>query len=278
MLALVTCADARSLDTDLPFLVAELPEARVVVWDDPQVDWAGFERVVIRSAWDYHRDPGRFLSWAREVAAVTDLWNRVDVVEWNIDKQYLHDLRAQQVPTVPTTALATVAEVDEHERRGGFSGALVVKPSVGVSASGVLATHDAAAAAAHARSLLAAGMAPLVQPYLDGVDGHGETGLVYLGGTFSHAFGRRVVLRAGAELDGDLLGEEESAPRRASDAERAVGEAVMAVLPPTAYARVDLLPTSAGPVVLEVELIEPSLFLHLDPDAPARAAAAFRSL
>ncbi len=75
-----------------------------------------------------------------------------------------------------------------------------------------------------------------------------------------------------------MLGDERSESRVATAAERNVGDAVMARLPTTAYARIDLLATPAGPVVLEVEVTEPSLFLHLDDDAPARAAAVFRSL
>lgn len=277
MLALVTCAEARDVDTDLPLLAAAMPEADIVVWDDDTVDWAGFERVIVRSTWDYHRDRHRFLSWAAAVADVTELWNPVALMAWNSDKRSLGELGAHGVPTVPTTVLDGLAAVEAFAARGGFGEAVVVKPSVGVSAGGVVATRgDATAGLAHATTLLAAGLTPLVQPELGDADGRGETGLVYLGGDFSHAFARRVVMRA--ELDGDLLGDEESRPRVASDAERAVGDAVMAALPATAYARVDLLPSATGPVVLEVELVEPSLFLHLDPEAPARAAAAFRSL
>ncbi len=75
-----------------------------------------------------------------------------------------------------------------------------------------------------------------------------------------------------------MFAEERSSSRRPADAERAVRDAVVALLPPTAYTRTDLVPTPIGPVVLEVDVIEPSLFLDLDPGAPARAAAAFRNL
>ena len=147
-----------------------------------------------------------------------------------------------------------------------------------VFASGVLVTRDdPEAAARHARRLRADGLVPMVQPYLDAVERGGETGLIYLGGEFSHAFGRRVVLPPPG-VDGGLLGDERSEPRTATAAERQVGAAVMAHLPATAYARVDLIVTSTGPVLLELEVTEPSLFLHLDDGAPARAAAAFRNL
>lgn len=277
VIALVTCTEARGVDTDLPLLSAALPEAVVVEWDDPEVVWASFERVIVRSTWDYHRRRTQFLEWATGVEAVAELWNPADLLAWNTDKRYLGELVAVGVPVVPTTYLVDDASVDELAADGGFDGDLVVKPTLGVSANGVLTTRsDAGRALAHARRLLDAGLEVMVQPYLAGVDDHGETALVYLGGEFSHAVRRRVVLRPGAELDGDLLGDEHVTAHRATSAEATVGELAMAQLPPTAYARIDLLPTDDGPVVLEVEVTEPSLFLHLDPGAPGRAAEAFR--
>jgi hypothetical protein len=75
-----------------------------------------------------------------------------------------------------------------------------------------------------------------------------------------------------------MFAREQVAAAIPSPAERSLGELIIAALPATAYARVDLLPTDDGPVLLELEVIEPSLFLHLDPAAPSRAAAVFRSL
>lgn len=279
MLALVTCDEAVGVDTDLPLLQAAMPEASIVSWRDDRIDWSAYRTVVLRSTWDYHRDLERFRRWAQRVGAASDLWNPLALIEWNLDKRYLADVAGWGAPIVPTVYLDDRAALERHAAADGFAGELVVKPSVGASASGVLATHgDEAVAIDHAERLVNAGFTAMVQPYLSSVATTGETGLVYLGGAFSHAFGRRVVLREHAELDGDGFGNEESEPRVATPAERAVGDLVVAHLPDTAYTRIDLLPTDDGPVVLEVEVIEPSLFLHLDPEAPARAAAAFRSL
>lgn len=279
MLALVTCDEARDVDSDLPLLARELPEAAIVSWTDPEIDWSAFRTVVLRSPWDYHRRRPDFLAWATAVSAESALWNPLAVVVWNTDKRYLAELCGQGIPIVPTTFLADVGAVERFRAAGGLRGDLVVKPTVGASASGVLATRgDEDAAIEHARALLSAGLTPMVQPHVEGIEDHGETGLVYLRGEFSHAFRRRVVLRPAGEVDGDVLGEERSVARSASAAERSIGDAVMARLPETAYARIDLVPAADGPVVLEVELTEPSLFLHLDEGAPARAAAAFRSL
>jgi glutathione synthase/RimK-type ligase-like ATP-grasp enzyme len=278
VLALVTCRAARDLDTDLPLLGCELPEAAVVAWDDPTVDWGSFSAAIIRSTWDYHRRRDEFLGWARGVSAVTTLWNPIEVIEWNTDKRYLAELGRHGVPIVPTVFLDDRDRIDRSVADGAFDGDVIVKPTVGASASGVLLTRDdPVAAERHARALLDGGFVPMLQPYLSSVERGGETGLVYLGGEFSHAFRRRVVLPS-ADADDDLLGNERSEARDATPAERLVGEAVMERLPPTAYARIDLLDTPTGPVLLELELTEPSLFLHLDDGAPARAAAVFRNL
>ena len=79
-------------------------------------------------------------------------------------------------------------------------------------------------------------------------------------------------------VESSVLGDERSEAREPTSDERALGEAVIERIPDTAYTRIDLLPTSRGPVVLEVEVTEPSLFLHLDERAPARAAGVFRNL
>ena len=278
MLALVTSSPARALDTDLPLLVAELPEATVVTWDDRTVDWSAFGAVVLRSTWDYHAHLEPFLAWARSVAAVTALWNPPRLIEWNTDKRYLLDLAASGVPIVPTRF---VAATDELPRCGGD---IVVKPAVGAGSVDVRRFgDDPAGAHEHIDALRARGAVAMVQPYVSAIDERGETGLVFVGGVFSHAFRKEPILASTIEWEA-VAGEQAMFARErvtatvASPAERELGERVVAALPSTAYARVDLLPTDDGPVLLELEVVEPSLFLHLDPAAPARAAAVFRNL
>jgi hypothetical protein len=102
--------------------------------------------------------------------------------------------------------------------------------------------------------------------------------MVFIGGVFSHAFRKESILASTIELEGGMFARERTEATTPSADQLAVAELVVATLPATAYARVDLLPTGDGPVVLELEVIEPSLFLHLDPTSPARAAAVFRNL
>ena len=273
MLALVTSSAARALDTDLPLLLAELPEATVVLWDDHTVDWAAFGAVVLRSTWDYHAHLGPFLDWARSVDAVTALWNPPHLIEWNIDKRYLLELEASGVPIVPTQF---VGATDELPSCGGD---IVVKPAVGAGSIDVRRFgDDPAGAHDHIDALRARDAVAMVQPYMPAIDEHGETGLVFVGGVFSHALRKEPILASTVEWEGAMFARERVAAGVPSPAERELGERVVAALPATAYARVDLLPGVDGPVLLELEVVEPSLFLHLDPAAPARAAAVFRNL
>ena len=278
MLGLVTCSSARALDTDLPLLVAELPEAKIVTWDDPTVDWSAFGAVVIRSTWDYHARLEQFLDWVGRVASMTALWNPPQVIEWNVDKRYLVELAARGIPIVPTQI------VDVDDELPPCEGVVVVKPSVGAGSIGVQRfENDVAGAHEHIDVLHRRGAVAMVQPYVSAVGAHGETGMVFLGGVFSHAFRKEPILASTVEWEGvegenGMFAREQTAATTPSAAETAIAELVVAALPATAYARVDLLPTGDGPVVLELEVIEPSLFLHLDPTAPARAAAVFRNL
>ena len=122
----------------------------------------------------------------------------------------------------------------------------------------------------------------MIQPYLDNVDTQGETALVFVGGEFSHAARKAAILSREMSWSTGIYADEKVQAAEASDAERELAARILAALPgivpaasDLAYARIDLLPTPNGPVVLELELTEPSLFLGLDPAAPARTAAAF---
>ena len=276
MLALVTCSGAVDRDTDLPLLQRELPEARVLIWDDPSVDWAAFDVVVVRSTWDYHERRDDVRAWARHVESVSNLWNPLELIEWNTDKRYLLDLHRAGIPIVDSELIAP-GEVFEGVIE--LSGDLVVKPSIGAGSNGVIRTRgDEDLARSHISALHARGLTAMVQPYVAQVDVAGETGLVFLGGKYSHAFEKAAILARPVSFEGGLFAEEQVGPREADPVEIAIGEQVVAHLPPTAYARIDLLPTATGPVVLEVEVTEPSLYLDCDEGAPARAAAVFRSL
>ena len=238
--ALATCSRFPNGDPEIEHLGLE-----VVVWDDPTVDWPSFDLVVLRSTWDYPDKVDEFLDWTRRVPR---LLNAPDVVEWNHDKRYLAALHAAGVPTVPTRW--GPCEVPD--------GRWVVKPRVGAGARGITVVDAPTSVDAD----------HCAQPYLDGIDEHGETAIVYIGDDFSHA------ARKGARLG--LHKEEEAVvPCTATTAEHELAEQVLDTIPfdrgELLYARVDLVPGPDGdPVLLELELIEPSLFVDMDAAASDR--------
>jgi hypothetical protein len=282
---LASCAPASGKDEDEPLLLAALADAGVTAsvadWADPAVDWAAADAVVVRSTWDYAPRRDDFLSWARTVEAGTRLFNPADVLAWNTDKRYLAELAAAGIPVVPTSWAASSDELD-----AALAGCddLVVKPTVSAGARDTARFRpgERPAARAAAEAILASGRSVMVQPYLTRLDADGETGLVYLDGVFSHAF-RKGALLAGAALGPGLYAEEEIEARTATPELRAIGDAVLAATDdrtggPPLYARVDLVPGPDGePVLIELELTEPSLFLTTDDGAAARVAAATRA-
>jgi len=242
-------------------------EAASAVWDDPAVDWAGFDLVVVRSTWDYPDRRERFLAWAESLPHVL---NPPPVLRWNTDKRYLEQLGPAVVPS-------TFLEPGASFRAPDF--AFVVKPSVGVGSIGA-ARYDAGDARAerHVAQLHAAGKTVLVQPYLDAVDREGELAVVFVGGRFSHAVRKEALLAAGSGPATGLYLEETMSAAEASPRELAVAEEALAAVPfpreDLLYARVDLLP---GPLVLEVELTEPSLFIGYADGAAERFAEAIET-
>jgi glutathione synthase/RimK-type ligase-like ATP-grasp enzyme len=278
--ALATAAEAVGLDDDEPLLLAALRSrgiaAESVVWDDPAADWAAWDLAVLRSTWDYPRRREAFLSWARQVATTSALHNPPGVVAWSSDKRYLLELAAAGVPTVPS-AIAAPGEPVQLPADGPF----VVKPSVSAGSQDTARYEPAqrAAATAHAERLHAQGRDVLVQPYLADVDVRGETAIVHIGGRYSHAIRKGPILAGDVETVGGLFAREQIDVRVPTAEERAVAEAAFAALPFPAddllYGRVDLVPAPDGPpLVLEVELVEPSLFLRFDAGAGDRLADA----
>jgi len=293
-IALVTAREALALDEDMPPLRAALARAGAAsdspCWDDPHVDWSGYDAALLRSTWDYVDRIDEFLAWNERCAAQTRLLNPPDVVRWNTDKHYLGELARAGVPVVPTRfvepGMDAARELDAFlsAAPGGQGGAtespcdeFVVKPAIGAGSRDAAryARTEAALALEHLRRLLAARRSVMLQPYLRRVDAQGETAVLYFGGEFSHAIRKGPLLRRGAGLVQGLFAREDIRPRDADAAERSVAAAACAAIPfarPT-YARIDLVRDAGDlPVVLELELTEPSLFLHHAPGAADRLA------
>jgi glutathione synthase/RimK-type ligase-like ATP-grasp enzyme len=275
--ALVTASVARNLDDDLPPLGEALRwrgvATEVVVWDDPAVDWGRFALAVVRSVWDYPRRRGELLAWAEATARATTLLNPPAILAWSSDKRYLDDLAVAGVPVVPT-AYAAPGEAMAWPA----ADEVVVKPVV---SAGSLDTDRYPSgrrsdAEAHVARLHADGRPAMAQPYMAGVERAGEIALVHIGGAFSHAIRKGPLLGPGLEVVAGLFVEEDIAPATPGEAELAVARAALAAVPGAAadllYARVDLVPGPTGPLVIELELVEPSLFLAHAPGSAERLA------
>ena len=260
-----------------------------MVWDDATVDWSAFDLVIIRSTWDYTERPAQFLDWTRRVEQASRLANPASAVAWNVDKIYLRALASAGLPIVPTIWLDPERNFDSraiHTRFPAF-GDFVIKPTISAGARDTgrydaSQTPSRSLAITHAKNLLHAGRHVMLQRYLRQVDTVGETALVYFDGTLSHTVRKAPLLdgpfRASTTTSA-LYKEEVMSARAASAAELEVAERVVAALPglvpgldgPPLYARVDLIPDDDGhPVVLELELTEPSFFFALDADATGR--------
>jgi glutathione synthase/RimK-type ligase-like ATP-grasp enzyme len=271
--ALATCAEVADGDEDSPGLVAALAargaEAVPAVWDDPNVDWTAFDLVVVRSTWDYAERRDQFLDWA---ASLPWVLNDVEVLRWNTDKHYLQRLDEAGVPVVPTSFV----EPGEHFKPP--DGRFVVKPAVSAGArhAAVYEPGDAEEAREHVARLNAMGRTMMVQPYVDAVDEFGETEVIYLAGSYPHAVIKAALLRPGQAPGTGLYLEEDMRANEPSRAERDVADRALAALASNSLllARVDVAATPEGPVVLEVELTEPSLYLGYADGATERFADA----
>jgi glutathione synthase/RimK-type ligase-like ATP-grasp enzyme len=264
-IAFVSAAPFRDLDDDLPLLLDAAThrgiEAEIANWDDPAVDWSAYDSVIVRSCWDYINRRDEFLAWA---ASVPNLHNSHDVISWNTDKIYLRQLEAAGVPIIETRwDIASGDDIGEHDE-------WVVKPTVSAGSKDTARWTSRDDVYAHSAELVAAGRRSMTQPYIASVDDEGETAMLFFGGTFSHAIRKGAILAKGEGVRQDRDGRGENPlARQPSDAQHAIAAQALAatdeILGRSAglmYARVDLVTAADGsPLVIELELTEPSLFL-----------------
>jgi glutathione synthase/RimK-type ligase-like ATP-grasp enzyme len=286
-IALATFAALPELAPDDQLLIGALAALGVravpAVWDDASVDWTTFDGVVIRSCWDYHLRTDAFFAWVdRVTAAGVPIWNPPGMLRWNSRKTYLHDLTVSGVHTVPTLWLA-----GDGARRADMSldkimtdtgtHVAVVKPVISASAHDTfkVTREDARANASQHDARLKEIVerdGAMVQPFIQEIATNGEWSLLFFGGVFSHAVLKRAApgdFRVQREFGGTHE-QVTPSPRVLAQAERtlraAPGDSV--------YARVDGYLRDEDLVVTELELLEPSMFLEVDPEAPGRFAKA----
>lgn len=249
---------------------------RFAAWSDPDVDWSSSATTVIRSTWDYHLRPAQWSGWISRLERATRLVNAPELVRWNTDKSYLLELIHRGVDVVPTLVATTAQDVDAafaSFRTRGWDD-VVVKPAIGASAHGAarFGGRTLAAARDHALGLVRTGSA-IIQPFQTGVVEERERSLVMIDGRFSHAF-TKAAFDPGAAGGRPAIARHEATERELVLATRSL--AALDASP--AYARVDMVPTPSGPLLMELELIEPHLALEANPGSAAALASSILTL
>lgn len=272
-IALATCRDLPEPDPDAVPLLQALTgagfSAALGAWDDPDFDWSRARLTLLRSTWNYPRHAEAFLAWAERVAATSSLWNPIAAVRWNVHKSYLLDLEARGIPVAPTVLVrkGEATPLAEIATRGGWD-TVVVKPAVSAASFRTerFRASELAAGEAHLRSL-ASERDALVQGYLPSVEGYGERALIWVEGKVTHA------VRKTPRFSGEHEAVSSSVP--IGPAEEALASRIVdAARLPLLYARIDMAPGPEGsPVLMELELIEPSLFFLQGPEALERLVA-----
>jgi glutathione synthase/RimK-type ligase-like ATP-grasp enzyme len=279
-IAFATSETMSQLDDELPLLVDAATkrghQAEVCSWDDPAVDWNSFDKVVVRSCWDYTGRRDQFVNWARSIPG---LQNPPHVIEWNTDKVYLREFAASGTPIIETYWNVEAGdEIGAHDE-------WVCKPSISGGSRDTARWGTREEVYAHSAELMSTGRTSMVQPYIKSVDSDGETAMIFLGGEFSHAIRKGQLLHKGEGARQDRDSRESITPRAPTAAQHEVAAEslasvadILALEEPLLYARVDLVTAENGsPLVIELELTEPSLFLAHGNEAADRLVSALEA-
>lgn len=250
-------------------------QVSTVSWRQTDIPWSDFDIVVIRSTWDYWNDVPAFLDTLERIDSETRLVNRLDLVRWNLVKTYMRDLQENGIGIVPThwaSSLQVESFAAFQEELG--TDEIVVKPTVGangddayrVSADDPPERLERIAGIFHKRDCM-------IQPFMPNIISEGEYSLFFFAGQYSHA-----ILKTPAESEFRSQEEHGGEIRAVVPEEKLLlraHQAVGTLSPAPLYARIDFVRDDANDfLVMELELIEPSMYLRMDPQAPERFAMA----
>ncbi|UCC14048.1 MAG: hypothetical protein JSW21_11925 [Gammaproteobacteria bacterium] len=261
-IGIVTCRVMPEPDPDQELLLAAIEaaghEVRLAPWDDPDCDPGAFDLCVLRSCWDYPMNPQRFRVWIEDAASRVTLLNPAPVVSWNLHKGYLREIFEAGVPIVPTRWLdaGQDCELSELAADCGWDD-LVVKPAIGAGSylTRRFTGSEIAADGAEFLRSCQSGQDMLVQKYMPSVVKTGERALVWIDGEFTHQVVKKPRYHGQDEQVSDAMTPTETDLLIAQQALACTKSGLL-------YARVDLIDGDQGePLVSELELIEPSLFL-----------------
>lgn len=248
-----------------------------VPWRSPSADWDRYDAVVIRSPWDYQDTPELFIEVLQNIDASSALLeNSLDIVRWNLDKRYLREMAGRGITIVPTLWREQLEADDLPALLDHFPGTeIIIKPVISANADHTYRIGPEVSRATWSTIHNAFTGRPLmVQPFMKQIIDEGEYSLFYFGGQYSHT----VLKRPGP---GDFRVQEEHGGTleavEPDDHLRATGDQTIRALPEsTLYARADYVHTADNNFALmELELIEPSLYFNMDPASPERFARHF---
>jgi glutathione synthase/RimK-type ligase-like ATP-grasp enzyme len=265
-IAIVTCLNLPEPDVDQDLVLSAFTAAglypTLAAWDDPEVEWSGFDAAIIRSTWDYPERPEAFRAWVESVDGATKLFNPAATVLPNLDKRYLLELQRQGIPIVPSVVVnQDLAELDAID-----ADRIVIKPAIGAGSflTAFFDRADAAGMVNHVAEIHAFGAVALAQPFMNSVTNGGERSLVWVDGQFTHKIVKQPRFSGGEESVSST-----AVPFEALELEMA-GRVIDTLPEQPLYARVDLIEDGGKFVLNELELIEPSLFFLQSPTALER--------
>jgi glutathione synthase/RimK-type ligase-like ATP-grasp enzyme len=279
-LALLTLAEVLDYVIDDAIAVAELERrgwhAVQVPWTDLAADWRSFDAIIVRTTWDYHHQPERFLEAIDRISAQTAHFaNPAALIRWNLDKRYLRDLEAKHVPIVPSVwGIGGEAGTFRRLFDALRTDEIVVKPTVSANAMDTFRLR-APVEAELLETLVQtyADRSWFAQPFLHSILSEGEYSVFYFGGQYSHCI-RKVPARGDFRVQ-EEHGGEISGIELPNDVAVVAARVMAALAPAPLQARVDLARLDDGSLALmELELIEPSLYFRTHPDAARNFADA----
>jgi hypothetical protein len=274
---LATCRHHPALTASDELLAAHIRDhgatVEALAWDDIVPADLGDAVVCLRSTWDYHKRSDEFRAWIGALRAHrARVVNPAATVLWNMDKEYLGWLEAHGI-AIPATRWIAPGESFDLPALLAIAGwdRAVLKPRISATAYGThLVTAGSVLGTGERKALERSGA--LLQAFVPEIQSAGETSLIFVDGCFSHAVRKLPSpgdFRVQHEFGGTV------GPVDAGDALRDFGARVLATTPHEwTYARVDVVDTARGPLLMELELIEPDLFLTSGADAAARLATA----
>lgn len=278
-LGLVTCQALPTLPEDEQGLLPIYPEygiePHILIWDDPSVQWRNYDALVLRSPWDYTLKFETFQQWLRDTEPVP-MWNPRDLIDTNMDKQYLLQLQKQGIPICHTQIYPQYSPID---LRAVFQewGPFVVKPTV--SASG-MDTHcfnkHPSESDQHCVTELLERKTLMIQPFYKEIQSQGEYSFNFIGGEFCHAVCKRPA--QGQFLIHEAFGGTNHPFQPDAALLHHVQSIVERIPSPWLYARVDGVIHNGTFLLMELELTEPSLYLNYHPQAPQKFVKAVAHL